>query len=57
VAAVKTVSDDIGHSMAQVALARLSYRPDPVIPIIGAQSSPNYRTILPASPLTFQQTT
>jgi aryl-alcohol dehydrogenase-like predicted oxidoreductase len=37
VAAVKTVSDEIGGSMAQVALAWLRYRPIPVIPIIGAR--------------------
>ncbi len=37
VAAVKTVSDEIGRSMAQVALAWLRYRPMPVIPIIGAR--------------------
>lgn len=37
VAALKTVSDEIGHSMAQVALAWLRYRPVPVIPIIGAR--------------------
>ena len=37
VAAVKTVSDEIGRSMAQVALAWLRYRPLPVIPIIGAR--------------------
>jgi aryl-alcohol dehydrogenase-like predicted oxidoreductase len=37
VAAVKTVSAEIGHSMAQVALAWLRYRPVPVIPIIGAR--------------------
>ncbi|MBC7927401.1 MAG: aldo/keto reductase [Bryobacteraceae bacterium] len=37
VAAVKTVSDETGHSMAQVALAWLRYRPVPVIPIIGAR--------------------
>jgi aryl-alcohol dehydrogenase-like predicted oxidoreductase len=36
VAAVKTVSDEVGRSMAQVALAWLRYRPAPVIPIIGA---------------------
>ena len=35
--AVKTVSDEIGRSMAQVALAWLRYRPVPVIPIIGAR--------------------
>jgi len=37
VAAVKTVSDEIGRSMAQVALAWLRSRPVPVIPIIGAR--------------------
>jgi len=37
VAAVKTVSDQVGRSMAQVALAWLRYRPVPVIPIIGAR--------------------
>lgn len=35
--AVKSVSDEIGHSMAQVALAWLRYRPVPVIPILGAR--------------------
>jgi aryl-alcohol dehydrogenase-like predicted oxidoreductase len=37
VAAVKTVSDECGHSMAQVALAWLRHRPVPVIPILGAR--------------------
>jgi aryl-alcohol dehydrogenase-like predicted oxidoreductase len=37
VAAVKSVSDETGNSMAQVALAWLRYRPVPVIPIIGAR--------------------
>lgn len=37
VAAVKTVSDEIGRSMAQVALAWLRRRPVAVIPIIGAR--------------------
>jgi aryl-alcohol dehydrogenase-like predicted oxidoreductase len=37
VAAVKTVSDETGRSMAQIALAWLRYRPVPVIPIIGAR--------------------
>jgi aryl-alcohol dehydrogenase-like predicted oxidoreductase len=37
VAAIKTVSDETGRSMAQVALAWLRYRPVPVIPIIGAR--------------------
>jgi aryl-alcohol dehydrogenase-like predicted oxidoreductase len=37
VAAVKSVSDEIGRSMAQVALAWLRYRPVAVIPILGAR--------------------
>ena len=37
VAAVKKVSDQVGRSMAQVALAWLGHRTVPVIPIIGAR--------------------
>ena len=37
VAAVKTISGQVGQSLAQVALAWLRYRPVPVIPIIGAR--------------------
>ena len=37
VAAVKTVADQTGRNMAQVALAWLRSRPVPVIPIIGAR--------------------
>jgi aryl-alcohol dehydrogenase-like predicted oxidoreductase len=37
VAAVKTVADELGRSMAQVALAWLRYRPVAVIPIISAR--------------------
>jgi aryl-alcohol dehydrogenase-like predicted oxidoreductase len=37
VAAVKSVSDQTGRGMAQVALAWLRHRPVPVIPIIGAR--------------------
>ena len=37
VAAVKTVAEQVGRTMAQVALAWLRYRPVPVIPIIGAR--------------------
>src|ERR1700738_3440617 len=37
IAAVKTVSDQTGRSLAQVAPAWLRYRPVPVIPIIGAR--------------------
>jgi aryl-alcohol dehydrogenase-like predicted oxidoreductase len=35
--AVKSVSDQLGRGMAQVALAWLRYRPVPVIPILGAR--------------------
>lgn len=37
VAAVKTVADEVGRSLAQVALSWLRKRPVPVIPIIGAR--------------------
>jgi aryl-alcohol dehydrogenase-like predicted oxidoreductase len=37
IAAVKSVSGEVGRSMAQVALAWLRYRTVPVIPIIGAR--------------------
>jgi aryl-alcohol dehydrogenase-like predicted oxidoreductase len=37
VAAVKAVADEVGRSMAQVALSWLRYRPVPVIPIVGAR--------------------
>jgi aryl-alcohol dehydrogenase-like predicted oxidoreductase len=37
VAAVKSVSDETGRGMAQVALAWVRYRPVPVIPIMGAR--------------------
>jgi len=37
VAAVKSVSSQTGHSMAQVALAWLLHRPVPVFPIVGAR--------------------
>jgi len=37
VGAVKTVADEVGASLAQVALAWLRSRPVPVIPIIGAR--------------------
>jgi aryl-alcohol dehydrogenase-like predicted oxidoreductase len=38
VAAVKTVSDQTGRSLAQIALSWLRHRPVPVIPIIGART-------------------
>jgi aryl-alcohol dehydrogenase-like predicted oxidoreductase len=37
VAAVRSVADEVGRSAAQVALAWLSTRPVPVVPIIGAR--------------------
>ncbi|QOY89401.1 aldo/keto reductase [Paludibaculum fermentans] len=37
VAAVKSVAEEVGQSMAQVALAWLQSRPVPVIPILGAR--------------------
>ncbi len=52
VAAVKTVSDETGRSMAQVALAWLRYRPVPVIPIIGARKLSQLRDNLASFDLT-----
>jgi len=52
VAAVKTVSDEIGRGMAQVALAWLRYRPVPVIPIIGARKLSQLRDNLASFDLT-----
>jgi len=43
VAAVKAVADEVGRSMAQVALAWLRYRPVPVIPIVGARKLPQLK--------------
>ena len=40
VAAVKSVANETGRSMAQVALAWLRHRSVPVIPIIGARKLP-----------------
>ena len=52
VAAVKTVSDETGRSMAQVALAWLRYRPVPVIPIIGARKLSQFQDNLASFDLT-----
>ncbi len=52
VAAVKAVSDELGRSMAQVALAWLRYRPVPVIPIIGARKLSQLRDNLASFDLT-----
>src|ERR1700738_357483 len=52
VAAVKTVSDATGRSMAQVALAWLRYRPVPVIPIIGARKLSQFEDNLASLDLT-----
>jgi len=52
VAAVKSVSDETDHSMAQVALAWLRYRPVPVIPIIGARKLSKFQDNLGSLDLT-----
>jgi aryl-alcohol dehydrogenase-like predicted oxidoreductase len=52
VAAVKSVSDETGRSMAQVALAWLRYRPAPVIPIIGARKLSQFQDNLASFDLT-----
>ena len=46
VAAVKAVADEIGRSMAQVALAWLRYRPVSVIPLSVRGSCRSSRTTL-----------
>ncbi len=51
-AAVKSVSDETGRSMAQVALAWLRYRPVPVIPIIGARKLSQFQDNLASFDLT-----
>ncbi len=53
VSAVKSVSDKVGRSMAQVALAWLRHRPVPVIPIIGARKLSQLRDNLASFDLTF----
>ena len=52
VAAVKSVSDYTGRSMAQVALAWLRYRPVPVIAIIGARTLSQFQDNLASFDLT-----
>jgi aryl-alcohol dehydrogenase-like predicted oxidoreductase len=52
VAALKTVSDETGRSIAQVALAWLRYRPVPVIPIIGARKLSQFQDNLASFDLT-----
>jgi aryl-alcohol dehydrogenase-like predicted oxidoreductase len=52
VTAVKSVSDETGRSMAQVALAWLRYRPVPVIPIIGARKLAQFQDNLASFDLT-----
>jgi aryl-alcohol dehydrogenase-like predicted oxidoreductase len=46
VAALKAASNEVGRSMAQVALAWLRYRPVPVIPIIGARKLSQFQNNL-----------
>ena len=55
VAAVKTVSDEIGRSMAQVALAWLRYRPVPVIVLIGARKLSQLQDNLASFEVTLSQ--
>jgi len=43
ISALKSVSEQVGRSMAQVALAWLRHRTVPVIPIIGARKVPQLR--------------
>ena len=52
IAAVKSVSDEAGRSMAQVALAWLRDRPVPVIPIIGARKLSQFQDNLASFDLT-----
>jgi aryl-alcohol dehydrogenase-like predicted oxidoreductase len=52
IAAVKSVSDETGRSMAQVALAWLRHRPVPVIPIIGARKLSQFQDNLASFDLT-----
>src|SRR6202051_5085259 len=52
IAAVKSVSDETGRSMAQVALAWLRYRTVPVIPIIGARKLSQFQDNLASFDLT-----
>jgi aryl-alcohol dehydrogenase-like predicted oxidoreductase len=50
--AVKSVSDETGRNMAQVALAWLRYGPVPVIPIIGARKLSQFQDNLASFDLT-----
>jgi aryl-alcohol dehydrogenase-like predicted oxidoreductase len=56
VAAVKTVADEVGRSMAQVALAWLRSRPLPVSQLSGHASSRSFRTTSPVSIFRFLPT-
>jgi aryl-alcohol dehydrogenase-like predicted oxidoreductase len=49
---LKSVSDQVGRSMAQVALAWLRYRPVPVIPIIGARKFQQFQDNMASLELT-----
>jgi aryl-alcohol dehydrogenase-like predicted oxidoreductase len=55
IAALKSVSDEIGRSMAQVALAWLRYSPVPVIPIIGARKLSQFQDNLASFELTLSE--
>ena len=53
IVAVKSVANETGRSMAQVALAWLRHRPVPVIPIIGARKLPQLQDNLASLDLLF----
>jgi aryl-alcohol dehydrogenase-like predicted oxidoreductase len=55
VAAVKTVADETGRSMAQVALAWLRFRSVPVIPILGARKLSQFQDNLASFDLTLSR--
>jgi aryl-alcohol dehydrogenase-like predicted oxidoreductase len=55
VAALNIVSDEIGRSMAQVALAWLRFRPVPVIPILGARKLSQLQDNLASFDLTLSE--
>src|SRR5207342_3599406 len=50
--AVKVVADEVGRSMAQVAIAWLRHRPTPVIPLLGARKLAQLQDNLAALDLT-----
>ena len=53
VAAVKAIADEVGRSMAQVALAWLRCRSVPVIPIVGARKLAQLKDNLASADVSF----